>query len=372
MRSIVIMLAAGAATGCVFAPSPAGVIDGSVDSASHGPADAAHDAAMSCTSYSTQFDTCMLGSAATNTLALSGTTTYNTDTHTLVQNGVSSMPSHLVVSTSTGAVDVLLVGTLTVGGTFRITGATAFGLAATTRVQIDGTIDLTAGGAGARNDAACQLASGAAGANDTTGGGGGGGGAFHGGGGAGANGDSDNGPSLGGVGGTAVARLTGVLGGCSGGKGGDGRQPQHRWHRRRRRWRVVDRGTRFDHRGCERQDQRGAGGGHKGMQDDGGGGGGGSGGMILLESAVVTIAGVLAANGGGGAEGSDTGDDGTTGGNGTASATRAMAGAGNAPDGGRRWHRRCGLWQRWQPGDAAQEGRRRRRWGWHRIHRDRR
>lgn len=325
MRVVVVVVWLVAA--CGFTPSAA-TSDGSVAD-SRNP-DSRHDAAQGCESYSTQLDTCMIGSGANLDLTLSGSNSYNTDTHVLTESSATSSPPHVVVMTSTGPVDVLFVGSFTLGGTFRITGSNAFGIAAAGGVTIDGTIDLTNAGAGARTDAQCGAATGMAGMQDASGGGGGGGGAFHGNGGGGGQGDSDNGPSTGGDGGTSIARPAGLLGGCDGGKGGDAGGNGGN---------GGDGGgaiviAAHDSISVTGNINVGGGGGHKGNKSDGGGGGGGSGGMILLESATVTISGVLAANGGGGAEGGDTSNDGVAGTTGDVTSTRAPGGSGNANEGG--------------------------------------
>src|SRR5204862_5172414 len=111
-------------------------------------------------------------------------------------------------------------------GKLRVNGDIPFGLAVEGAVEIDGLIDLTADGAGARFDVDCGApAVGDKGPDSNGGAGGGGGGAFAGAGGNGGKGDLGNGPTNGGAGGIAMARPAGPLGGCDGGDGGGTNAP---------------------------------------------------------------------------------------------------------------------------------------------------
>ena len=308
-------------------------IDGAVDMIDS----PAIDGPPGCESFTTHIDTCtqlMPG----DPLVLSGTNSYDTDDLVLTTPGGDVMlPSSVIVTTS-GNYVVAFVSTLTLnaGATLRVTGSDMdrpLGIVATGAVTIDGAIDVSNNGAGARNDAECGTSVGGAGADDIGGASGGGGGAFAGAGGKGGNGDSDTGTSLGGAAGTALAsRPTHVLGGCDGGAGGDGNT-------------NTDGGA-GDGGGAifiasavsitinaTGSINAGGGGGAGGKGNGGAGGGGGSGGMIVLESPMVKIAGKLAANGGGGGEGAD-GTDGKAGDPGALSAMRANGGAGSAGEGG--------------------------------------
>jgi hypothetical protein len=294
------------------------------------------DGPPGCKSFTTHIDTCtqlMPGQP----LVLSGTNEYDTDTVTLTtENGDVVLPSS-VITTPEGNYVVLFVSTLTLNGgaTLRVTGSNMdrpLGIVATDAVVIDGAIDLSDNGAGARDDAACGSLVGSPGVDDVGGASGGGGGAFAGAGGKGGNGDSDTGVSLGASGGTAImTRPTHVLGGCDGGAGGDGT--------------TSSSGGAGDGGGAlfiasaisitinsTGSINAGGGGGSGGKDNGGGGGGGGSGGMIVLESPMVKIAGKLAANGGGGGEGAD-GNDGAPGALGALSAMRANGGSGGAGEG---------------------------------------
>ncbi|NVB78957.1 MAG: hypothetical protein HOV81_11215, partial [Kofleriaceae bacterium] len=141
------------------------------------------DAPSNCTTYSTQVDTCATGvGLGTMNVDLSGTNSYDTDNGVLTTpQGVLVVP-HDIVTTPDGPIDVLFVAsfTLQADAKFRVTGAQfdrAFGIASLGAVQIDGTIDLSANGAGARDDNDCT-SDGVKGTDDDGGGGGGGGGGF--------------------------------------------------------------------------------------------------------------------------------------------------------------------------------------------------
>ncbi len=294
------------------------------------------DGPPGCESFTTHLDTCtqlMPG----DPIVLTGANTYNTDTLTLSTENTDVMLPSSVIVTPDGSYVVAFVSTFTMnaGATLRVTGTNMdrpLGIVATGAVVIDGAIDLSNNGAGARDDAACGTAVGGPGADDNGGASGGGGGAFAGAGGKGGNGDNDTGTSLGGTAGVAIAtRPTHVLGGCDGGAGGDGN--------------TNTTGGGGDGGGAifiasavsitinsTGSINAGGGGGAGGKGNGGAGGGGGSGGMIVLESPSVKIAGKLAANGGGGGEGAD-GNDGAPGSPGGLTTARANGGAGDAGEG---------------------------------------
>ena len=283
-----------------------------------------------CTSFGRQLDTCML-MRATDPLVLSGANSYNTDTHVLTTPGGEVSPTHVVADQGTGAaLDLLIVGsfTLSAGAMLRVDGQAGFGIVAFESIQIDGLIDLTAGGAGTRM---CGSASGKTPNNDAGGGPGGGGGALGGNGGAGGDGDTDQTRTAGGAGGTLIARPTDVIGGCpggdggtadaAGGTGGGGGGALYL---------TAEASIKVSPTGVL---NAGGGGGHHGLGAGigGGGGGGGSGGMIVLESAIVQVMGVLGANGGGGGGGGG-GSDGQPGST-TTAAAGGIGGSGGSTGG---------------------------------------
>lgn len=295
------------------------------------------DGPPGCKTFSTHLDTCTQ-LVPGDPLTLTGANTYDTDTLTLSTPTMDVVLPNIEITNTDGGYVVVFVSsfTLQTGATLRVVGNTMdrpLGIVATEAVSIAGAIDLTANGAGARDDASCGKQVGQRGADDSGGGSGGGGGAFAGAGGKGGNGDSDGGASTGGDPGEAVTmRPAHVLGGCDGGPGGDGNAADTRG-------RAGDGGGAIFIASAVSITIPGAGsinaggaGGAGGKGNGGGGGGGGSGGMIVLESRLVSIAGKLAANGGGGGEGAD-GADGDLGTTGALSTTRASGGSGNAPEG---------------------------------------
>jgi hypothetical protein len=284
-----------------------------------------------CSTYSRLFDTCAMaggGSAVT----IIGPADYDTMTNTLTGNGSPpSHPQHVMVATAEGMIDVWIASSFTLTGKLRVHGTNAFGIAAETGITLDGQIDLTDAGAGARPDNMCVGLVGLPGKMMSNHGGGGGGGGLFGAGGDGMDSTTTN--AVGGIGGNDVAPVhDGMLGGCDGGKGGDGNGG----------------GT-----GGEAGDGGGAillatagplmltangvvnvgGGGGHGGDSGGGGGGGGGGGTIVIEAFSLQNGGAIAANGGGGGEGGDsvTGMRGQTG---QASSARALGGAGMTSTGG--------------------------------------
>lgn len=292
------------------------------------------DGPPGCKSFSTHINTCTQLIAG-NPLTLAGANTYDTDQLVLTTpNGNVTLPTR-VITTTDGEIVVAFVAsfTLSSGATLRVDGNDLdrpLGIVATGAISVEGAIDVSNNGAGARNDAQCGTQVGVSGADDSGGASGGGGAAFAGAGGKGGDGDSDGGASTGGAGGTPVAtRPAHVRGGCDGGPGGDG----------------------FAENGGPAGDGGGAiffasatsitiggsinagGGGGGPGRSNGGGGGGGAGGMIVLESGAVTISGKLAANGGGGGEGGDGSDAGSPGSPGELTTTRAAGGSGASSEG---------------------------------------
>lgn len=292
------------------------------------------DGPPGCVTFSTHIDTCtqlMPGEP----IALTGMNSYDTDELVLTTpSGPLVLPTR-IITTPSGNIVVAFVSTfsLAANATLRVDGNgmdRPLGIVATGAITIDGAIDVSKNGAGARDDAQCGAQVGVSGADDNGGASGGGGGAFAGAGGGGGNGDNDNGTSLGGAAGAAIAtRPMHVRGGCDGGPGGDGF--------------AGNGGAAGDGGGAiflasdvsitiAGSINAGGGGGSSGPSN-GGGGGGGSGGMIVLESKMVSISGAIAANGGGGGEGGDGATRGNPGTSGGLSATRAAGGSDGAPDG---------------------------------------
>lgn len=277
------------------------------------------DGPIACVSYSSLFDTCA-APASNEALTLTpGMWTYNTDTHVLSNGVIALEPTSKVIDATAGPIDVIFVASFTLpdGATLRAIGPIArrpFGIAASGPVQIDGVLDVSSDGAGARSDAACGALFGTAGESNNGGAGGGGGGAFQGAGGGGSDGNADAGlQSQGGAGGTPIGtRPASPIGGCDGGRGGgtattlggDGGNGGGAVY--------VASGTSISVGASGVIDANGRGGFAGGNNGDAGGGGG-SGGMILVESTVVTIAGIVVANGGGGGEGNTNGNPGETG-----------------------------------------------------------
>ncbi len=262
------------------------------------------DAADVCHTFSTQLDTCALGTPS-NDLTLSGSNTYDTDTGLL--DGLDA--PHMGFNGQAGPIDALIARDVhfTLGASLRATGSKPLAIIAVGTLTLDGMtlIDVANGGAGARTD--CPNGAGS-GEDNGGGAGGGGGGGFGAMGGRGGDGNSDGTQSHGGAAGSAADQPPGPLGGCPGGHGGFG-----------------------DHAGGEGGPGGGAlllaakvsitlatsavidagGGGGAGgdaggtfNNGDAGGGGGGAGGMLMLESPMIRAAGALVANGGGGGQAS--------------------------------------------------------------------
>jgi hypothetical protein len=316
--------------GCSFSTSAPPVIDDPLIDASI--VDVMTTTIDACTTFSTQVNTCIVPPNANMALALTGTNTYNTENHTLTNNGTIIPVATATVLTSTGTIDVIYVSSfsLAAGATLRAIGPLPFAIVASGTVEIEGTISLVGPAAGSRTDAICLASTGAKGQNSNLGAGGGGGGAFQGDGGDGSNGNGDGTQTQGGDGGTKIAaRPTGIMGGCDGGDGGeaqgDGAAAGDGGGAI-----LIAAGVSITISGTGVINV-GGGGGQEGNANGRGGSGGGSGGMILLESAQVAVAGVLAANGGGGGEGNADGRDGE---DGQPSATPADGGTGGDPTGG--------------------------------------
>ncbi|HSN25930.1 MAG TPA: hypothetical protein VLT45_06575, partial [Kofleriaceae bacterium] len=315
-----LVLVAGCSFSAAGAPSPDGA--------------AGADGPEVCHTFSTQLDTCALGTP-TNDLTLSGSNTYDTDTGLL--NGLDA--PHMGFNGQAGPIDALIARDVhfTLGAALRATGSKPLAIIAVGSITLDGNtlIDVANGGAGARTD--CPNGAGS-GEDNGGGAGGGGGGGFGAMGGRGGDGNSDGTQSMGGSAGSAADQPPGPLGGCPGGHGGFG-----------------------DHAGGEGGLGGGAlllaakvsitlatsavvdaGGGGGGGGDaggtfnngDAGGGGGGAGGMLMLESPMIRAAGALVANGGGGGEGGDNNDTGTFGADGHVTDTNAAQGGGGAANNG--------------------------------------
>jgi hypothetical protein len=289
-----------------------------------------------CTSYSSLFDTCTTMMGTSSLILTPGSWTYNTDTHVLSNNGNVMTVASMVINAADGPIDIIFVSTFTLqsGATLRGTSPNLhrpFGIAATGAIVIEGIIDVSAAGSGARTDADCGAATGKPGDDLVGGGGGGGGGAFHGKGGSGSKGNSDGTNSNGGVGGTAIAaRPASPIGGCDGGPGGDGMGNGGEGGDGGGAVYLAS-GTSISISGIiDAGGKFGAAGGQNGD----GGGGGGAGGMILLESKTVVVSGIVVANGGGGGEGNTNGNPGESGRRSTQRAKGGADGDANGGDGG--------------------------------------
>ena len=310
-----------ALVGCSFTPRAAQDAGRTADAAIEALPDA-------CTTFSSQLDTCALPPPGGD-VTWTGTLTYDTTTGTLDDGTAMTMPQ----SVATTGLRVVLARrfTLDASASVRVTGNLGFAIVAFGDVAIDGTIDATAGGAGA--PITCGASDGAAGTNNTGGGAGGGGGGLGAAGGDGGLGDSDGAKVAGGQGG-AQASASGLLGGCPGGKGGDGGEPGAPAGLGGGIVYVASVGTIT----LDGAVNAGGGGGKGGTKTtslfgDAGGGGGGAGGTIGLDAAHVHVTGTVAANGGGGGEASGSGDPGRDGTTGLATVTAAPGGAGGSPSG---------------------------------------
>lgn len=288
-----------------------------------------------CTTFSTQFDTCLLPPGAP--LALAGVEfAYNTDSGKLDElnaNGNiinTSLPTHAVVQGGAGLIDVLVVSSFSLGVNteLTVTGSRPFALAASESVTIAGRIDASGGAAGARSAGTCGAAGGKTGTAAATGGAGGGGGAL---GSAGAGGGS--GVAAGAGASSSVALPAGPIGGCGGGRGGTGSMANSGGYGGAAGGAVylVSKVSITVAPGGIVEASGNGGGGGEGVAGAGyqaGGGGGGSGGMLWFEALQLEIHGLVVANGGSGGEGSGTTAAGMSGQRGKQSATPAGGGAG--------------------------------------------
>jgi len=313
------------------------------------------DAMPACTPWAfnpTDFDPCAFVIPTTPLeLDQAGTYVYDTDIGEL-RDPTGSLVDHTRAAIDDGAAPVLAVfaSEISIGvtATLRATGSRGLILAATTTIQIAGTVDVgssfSSPGAGANGGMCNASADGESDPSSRTGGGGGG--SFSGVGGSGGRGDL----SQGGLGGAALADPTLLRGGCPGGAGGgpDDNTPGPDGGPGGGGVLVVA-GTSITIAGVIHAGGAGgqAGAGNVARLDQvgilvattpGGGGGGGSGGMIAIESLAVSIGptAVLAANGGGGGSGNDDelpGVDGQDGRPDAQSADGGGAGSGQGGDG---------------------------------------
>lgn len=293
-----------------------------------------------CKSFSSVFDTCEFSTSSSD-LAITQEATYSTLTGMLTIGGVVSTPAHVVVMTSTGQVDVLLVNNFSLSAVnFTIVGPRPFAIAARGNITISGVLNVTPGEAGSRSGAGCaalppgSTSAGGIGAVGTDGAGGGGGGGFHGLGGAGGEGDSEqnNARPAGGLGGNSIARPSGPRGGCNGGNGGNGDGPTGGIGGLGGGAVVIATPKTLAISGTINV---GGGGGGGGKTRFGGGGGGGAGGMMVLECKALELTGQIVANGGGGGEGAGSREvsSGNPGSPGLASASPAPGGSGGSGTG---------------------------------------
>ena len=286
-----------------------------------------------CTSFSSLLDTCTL--PAGGPVVLSGNATLDTGTGALSPPVSTQVTTVEVVTTGGQTVRVLVASDFSVNptATLRALGPEPLVIVATANVQLDGALDVGAGGAGAR--ATC-ITAGQVGQDEAGGAGGGGGAGFGAAGGAGGQGNSDGSHGLGGMGGAASAVPMDLVGGCPGGKGGTGTDPGGAGGLGGGAVYLVARGQIVE--GVSGEILAGGGGGDGGHVvgidiGDAGGGGGGSGGLIELEAPTVQCRGVLAANGGGGGEGSGSATTGNAGQAGLASTMQASGGSGGSATG---------------------------------------
>lgn len=292
----------------------------------------------SCTSFSTQVDTCKLAPTDMD-LVLSGTSTYDTMTGVLMSGSMIVPVTHMQMMGGAGPIDVVRVRDfhVTANAKLRATGPVPLAILAWGTVTLDAgaSIDVGAGGAGGRMT--CPSGP-IMGMPRNGGAGGGGGGGFGAAGGDGGNGDADGTQQApGGPGGQALGVVpAGPLGGCPGAAGGNGSDDGGPGGVGGGAIYIAS-AMRID-LASSASITAGGGGGEGGRQTgvqygDAGGGGGGSGGMIMLESPIVRSMGTLAANGGGGGEGSGNGNAGNAGANGIATTTAAPGGNGGSPSG---------------------------------------
>jgi hypothetical protein len=324
-----VLVAVVLVAGCGFKPTPGG--NGPSDGGFEDAPDGAVIRMDGCSTFSTLFDTCTMAGGGSDVM-LAGPADYDTGNNELtIGSDPATHPKHVLLQTPEGPIDILIASSFTLTGKLRVHGTNAFGIAAENGITLDGQIDLTDAGAGARTDAKCTGLVGLSGQMQSSHGGGGGGGGLFGAGGDGMSSTTTG--AGGGTGGNDIAPVhDGLLGGCDGGKGGDG----------------GGGGT-----GGEAGDGGGAillataatlmltangivntgGGGGHGGDKNGGGGGGGGGGTIVIEATALVNGGAIASNGGGGGEGGDS-NAGMRGQTGQASSARALGGFGTTTAGG--------------------------------------
>jgi len=296
------------------------------------------DAPPTCTSFSSQVDTCGLTESMQD-LTLTGMNTYDTAAGTLVAGSSPIAIERMQVAGKAGPIELVVVRDLhmTANARLRASGTMPLAILAFGTITLDAgaVIDVSAGGAGARTT--CPGGA-IAGTPADGGAGGGGGGGFAAAGGDGGNGNSDGRmPSPGGPGGAAATSAPlGPLGGCPGAGGGNGDDSGGAGGAAGGAlYLVAANGIEL---GTGSVITAGGAGGKGGTAStfsngDAGGGGGGSGGMIMIESPMVRSGGALTANGGGGGEASGDGSDGKDGDTGTTTTAAANGGSGGSPTG---------------------------------------
>lgn len=297
------------------------------------------DGPLGCQNFATHFNACLIAEDSDDLiLGDTGEYTYNT-TDGILEDPSGSKIEHLstLVSAAEGDIRVLVTGSFLLGGSARLRAEGRYPLAigAYGELVVEGTIDVSQGGAGARDQ--CGTSNGADGGDENAGAGGGGGGGFQGAGGNGGMGNEDgnaNNQGAIGLGGVAAGQPASPLGGCPGGDGGDGEDDGGNGglgggaiYLASGTQLLISGIVNAAGSGGEGGDERGGG------FADAGGAGGGSGGHILLEAPALSIAGILAANGGGGGEGSGNGEQGNNGVEGGASSVAAFGGFGGSSTG---------------------------------------
>src|SRR3569833_2784065 len=114
-------------------------------------------------------------------VSIIGSADYVTITYSLTINGgPATHPAHGMVGTGEGMIDVWIASSFSLTGKLRVHGGNPFGIAAEHGIMLDGVIDLTDAGAGARPDNKCVGQVGLPGQNHSSHGGGGGGGGLNG------------------------------------------------------------------------------------------------------------------------------------------------------------------------------------------------
>src|SRR3569832_1456878 len=181
MRVVVAVTLVAGLGGCGFKPAN-GTGNGSGDG---GMADAQIDGPVrmaGCSTFSKLFDTCTMAAGGT-VVSINGSADYDTNTNSLTINGgPATHPAHVMVGTGEGMIDVWIASSFSLTGKLRVHGGNPFGIAAENGIMLDGVIDLTDAGAGARPDNKCVGQVGLPGQNHSSHGGGGGGEAGDGGG----------------------------------------------------------------------------------------------------------------------------------------------------------------------------------------------